>query len=254
MKKIGIIGCGWLGSRIAEKLSGDYQIYATTTSEEKREDLERRGYHPLVVDFNDETYVELLSPWDVIGELDTIIITVPFSSKKENEDEIVKRAERVALWMQGFRGQVFLMSSTGVYPDDAKDFSENDLAAEEVVKEKIIKKAFPQTNILRLGGLMGDDRFLSKYTVSDPGAPANHIHYEDVGSVIEKMIKEQTHSELYNLVAPLHPSKREVISIQKKSPYIPEETVKGKTVSSEKLISELDFNFKFPDPRYFHPG
>jgi pyrroline-5-carboxylate reductase len=53
MKKLGIIGCGWLGNHIAERLSNQYEIFATTTSESKIEELQLKGYHPTLVDFPD---------------------------------------------------------------------------------------------------------------------------------------------------------------------------------------------------------
>jgi nucleoside-diphosphate-sugar epimerase len=252
MKKIGIIGCGWLGSRIAEKLSGQFEIYVTTTSEHKLEQFQKKGFHPMIADFNDAPLIKFLSPWKVISELETVIITVPFSTRKDNEDEVLKRSAHLLSFMQGFHGQVFLMSSTGVYPDIEKDFCEDDLSSDHVNGERVIKNAFPQTNILRLAGLMGDDRLLSKYTVSNLDATVNHIHYADICSVIEKMIERQSHSKLYNLGAPMHPQKGEVISAQKNIPYFSTMEYVGRTISSEKLISELDFDFKFPDPRYFH--
>ncbi|MDH6250327.1 nucleoside-diphosphate-sugar epimerase [Chryseobacterium sp. H1D6B] len=252
MKKIGIIGCGWLGSRIAEKLSGQFEIYVTTTSEHKLEQFQKKGFHPMIADFNDAQSIEFLSPWKAIADLDTVIITVPFSTKKDNEDEVLKRAANLVSFMHGFQGQIFLMSSTGVYPDFEKDFSEDDLSSDHAAGERVIKNAFPKTNILRLAGLMGDDRVLSKYTISNLDVRVNHIHYADICSVIEKMMERQLHSKLYNLAAPMHPQKGEVISAQKNIPYFSKMEYGGRTISSEKLISELDFDFKFPDPRYFH--
>ena len=80
----------------------------------------------------------------------------------------------------------------------------------------------------------------------------NHIHYADICSAFEKMLENKSESKVYNVVAPIHPSKEEVINSQKGLPYSGERTTNGRTISPEKLIQELGFEFEYPDPRYFH--
>ena len=53
MQNLGIIGFGWLGSRIAKRLSNRYKIFATTTTPAKAQDLNAKGYHPTLVSFPD---------------------------------------------------------------------------------------------------------------------------------------------------------------------------------------------------------
>lgn len=67
------------------------------------------------------------------------------------------------------------------------------------------------------------------------------------------MIQKNINGALYNVVAPLHPTKREVIAAQnnlllKDITYHDKERI----ISSEKLISELNFTFTYPDPVTFH--
>ncbi|MNY80925.1 hypothetical protein D3C86_2222160 [compost metagenome] len=57
---------------------------------------------------------------------------------------------------------------------------------------------------------------------------------------------------MYNVVAPIHPNKEEVINAQKDLPYSGERIEIGRTISPNKLIEELNFEFQYPDPRYFH--
>ena len=151
-----------------------------------------------------------------------------------------------------YKGQLFLMSSTGVYPETEKEFTEDDQPAENVPSESFITSRFPQANILRLAGLMGDQRLLKNYNISGLDLLVNHIHYADICSVVEKMLDNQSQSKVYNVVAPVHPNKEEVINAQKDLPYAGERTNKGRTISASKLISDLDFEFQYPDPRYFH--
>jgi len=252
MKNIGIIGCGWLGSRIAKTLTEKYTVYVTTTSSHKLQHLNEQGFNPSLMNFGKDDVSEDNTQWAVVKHLDTIIITVPFSGKYEHSDELEDKVNRLYSFIGNFQGQMFLMSSTGVYPDIEKEFSENDLSPENVLGEHLVRSKFPQVNILRLAGLMGDDRFLSKYKVSNLQSPVNHIHYADVSLIIKKMIERKSSAKLYNVAAPLHPTKAEVIHNQKGTQYPHESRGNGRIISSQRLISDLDFVFTYPDPKFFH--
>ncbi|AZA55290.1 NAD(P)-binding domain-containing protein [Chryseobacterium sp. G0201] len=251
MKKIGIIGCGWLGGHIAERLSGQYEIFATTTSESKIQDFTSKGYHTTLVDFPDHIS-ETMTEWEVAPQLDAVIITVPFSGVRGAQISMKERQDNLLTFLGDYKGQLYLMSSTGVYPETEKDFKEDDRSADEVPSEGFLKEKFPQVNILRLAGLMGDQRLLKNYNISNLDLLVNHIHYADICSVVEKMLYRQSQSKVYNVVAPVHPNKEEIINAQKGLPYSGERTTKGRTISPSKLIAELDFEFEYPDPRYFH--
>ncbi|MFL9835240.1 Rossmann-fold NAD(P)-binding domain-containing protein [Chryseobacterium terrae] len=251
MKKLGIIGCGWLGNHIAESLSDRYEIFATTTSESKIEELRSKGYHPTLIDFPDHLS-EKIEVWNVLSQLDVVIITVPFSGIRGAQISMKEKQNNLLKFLGDYKGQLFLMSSTEVYPQIDKDFSEDDQPAENVESENFILKKFPNANILRLAGLMGDQRLLKNYNISDLDLLVNHIHYADICLVIEKMIDNHSESKVYNIVAPIHPNKEEVINAQKDLPYSGERTNVGRTISPAKLIEELSFDFQYPDPRYFH--
>jgi len=251
MKKIGIIGCGWLGSHIAERLSGQYEIFVTTTSPSKIEGLTSKGYHTTLVDFPNDLS-ETMTEWKVAPQLDAVIITVPFAGVRGAEIPLQEKAQNLLTFLGDYKGQLFLMSSTGVYPETEKEFTEDDRSADEVPSESVIKSIFPHVNILRLAGLMGDQRLLKNYNISNLDLLVNHIHYADICSVVEKMLNNQSQSKVYNVVAPVHPNKEEIINAQKDLPYSGKRTTKGRTISPSKLISELDFEFEYPDPRYFH--
>lgn len=145
-----------------------------------------------------------------------------------------------------------MTSSIGVYPELEKEFTEEDQPVENVESEYFLQSRFPDTNILRLSGLMGGQRLLKNYNISNLDQLVNHIHYADICSVVEKMLDQQSKGKVYNLAAPVHPNKEEIINAQNDLPYSGERTEKGRLISSAKLIAELDFEFQYPDPRYFH--
>ncbi|MFY1045697.1 NAD(P)-binding domain-containing protein [Chryseobacterium sp. GP-SGM7] len=251
MKKIGIIGCGWLGNHIAERLSNQYEIFATSTTESKIEDLRSKGYHTTLVSFHNELNPEMRE-WEAAKELNAIIISMPFSGIRGVQIPMNDKRQNLLNFLGDFKGQLFLTSSTGVYPETEQEFTEDDQPAKGVESENFILDKFPQTNILRLGGLMGDQRLLKNYNISNLDQLVNHIHYADICSVIQKMLDKKSESEVYNIVAPIHPNKEEVINAQKNLHYEGTRTAVGRTISSAKLIEKLNFEFQYPDPRYFH--
>lgn len=251
MKKLGIIGCGWLGNHIAERLSDRYEIFPTTTSESKIEEFKSKGYFPTLISFSDENS-ESINEWEAANELDAIIISIPFSGIRGKQVSMKTRQENVLKFLGDYKGQLFLTSSTGVYPETEKEFTEEDQPVENVESEYFLQNRFPDANILRLSGLMGGQRLLKNYNISNLDQLVNHIHYADICSVIEKMLDQQSEGKVYNLAAPVHPNKEEIINAQNNLPYSGERTEKGRLISSAKLIAELNFEFQYPDPRYFH--
>lgn len=254
MKKIGIIGYGWLSERISAIISEHYEIFATTTTEEKAERLNAENLHTEVVCFPDYQLIEPYPKWSVLENLDVLIITIPISGKSCCVSSLYNRIQNLSLFIGDFKGQMFLMSSTGVYPDMEKEFTEEEVPVEKVSGERMVRNKYPQVNILRLGGLMGDNRLLKNYNVGNLDFAVNHIHYKDIAGILLKMIENKTEKTLYNVTAPLHPSKAQVINTQKNIITDREEEIeiKGKKVSSLKLVSELGYVFQYPDPRTFH--
>ncbi len=252
MKNIGIIGYGWLGERIASSLSGKYSISATTTTDKKRDDINSKGIHAVLASFPDYQLTEPYSRWSEIKDMDVLIITIPVSEKSCCVSSLYNRIQNLSAFIGDFKGQMFLMSSTGVYPDLPKEFTEEDMPLEKVSGERMLRNKYPQLNILRLGGLMGDNRLLKNYNVSNPDHAVNHIHYIDISGIISEMIEQNTESKLYNVTAPIHPAKSQVINAQKNIPDDEEFEVKGKKVMSSKLVSELHYTFQYPDPKTFH--
>lgn len=257
MEKIGIIGCGWLGLHLAKHLSRQYKIYGTTTSEEKCSQLEKLGFESDVHAFSDVEIERDAKPWKILQDLDAVIITIPFPKNTEFE-RLRNRFENVIHFIKNFDKPIFLMSSIGIYPQIDEEINETNVLEEYLNKnilgvETLMKNEFPQINILRLAGLMCDSRVFSNYKISNPEQIVNHVHYEDICLIIKKMISRKMISKTYNVVAPQHPTKQEVIDFQKygkEKNHITDQN-KGRKIVSSILETELDYQFLHPDPKKF---
>ncbi|BAP31327.1 uncharacterized protein CHSO_2290 [Chryseobacterium sp. StRB126] len=254
MKKVGIIGYGWLGARITESISDQYEIYTTTTTVEKADELNTKGIYAVVANFPDYQLTEPYPKWQAMENLDVLIVTIPISEKSCCVSSLYNRIQNLSSFIGDFKGQLFLMSSTGVYPDISKELSEEDIPVEKVSGERMVRNKYPQVNILRLGGLMGGNRLLKNYNIANLDFAVNHIHYKDIAGILLKMIENGTKTGLYNVTAPIHPAKFQVLNAQKNIAENREEEteIKGKIILSSKLISELGYVFEYPDPRFFH--
>lgn len=245
MKKGLIIGKGWLGSKIEKKLN---QSFSFTTTKRKSD-----AENCLEIDFDQAINSSINS-----DDYDFIIITIPFG-KRNSEEELMNRFTHLISFLNHYNKQLTLISSTGIYPEieaiiDENYFSDAELIEPYISIENLMKNNFPQLNILRLGGLMGDDRYLSKYinfSNHNLDTVANHIHYKDVIKVINQIIENNISSSIFNVVAPIHPTKLEILDVEINNKQQSAEDRKGKTISSEKLINKLNYDFIYPNPIYF---
>jgi len=245
MKKGLIIGKGWLGGRLENVLSNKYNLTTTKRNADK----------PNCISIN---FDQVIDKSISTNEYEFIVITIPFGNRQSME-QLDFRFTQLIQFIGNFNKQILLISSTGIYPDKEdviyeSTFSDNELNQSYQLIENKLKITYPQLIILRLGGLMGDNRYLSNYIKLDKpnlDVVANHIHYQDVCIIIDTIIEMNFKGKVYNAVAPKHPTKEEILEYQINQKLIKSDIEKGKIISSEKLINELNYQFTFPNPLYF---
>lgn len=256
--KILILGCGWVGEEVAKYyIERGFEVYATCTSVEKKEYLTSLGLLVSVVNFDSDSSISGFPK-----AFDLVLNSIPASSKNSIE-EVATRFENVQQYLNSisFQKQIYL-SSIGIYPDQdgvfTEDYTEN-LNERLLVAEQQIKG--DKTYIYRLGGLFGKNRIFAKYFVNrvcTTGAqPANFIHVDDVVSLIVKGFEVQLKDIIYNLVAPEHPIKKEVIiaaaikyGFDLPSSFQAENSFQ-KIVNGGRIIRELNYTFIYSSPLNF---
>ncbi len=256
--RILILGCGWVGEEVAKYYieKGDV-VFATCTSIEKSDYLKSLGCKVAVVNYDDSNTVE-----EFPKDFDYVLNSIPASSKN-TVAEISNRFQNVRDYLTHihYKKHIYL-SSIGIYPDIDFTFDEAYAGETNERLEAAEQKAhLRHTHIYRLGGLFGKNRIFAKYfqnRICTTGHhPANFVHVDDVVALIIKGFENDLKSYIYNIVAPEHPSKKEVIlaSAEKYGLELPSgfeaQDSFQKIVDSSKISIELDYKYIYPSPLDF---
>ena len=235
--KISIIGCGWLGKPLAKSLSKEHQILCYSRKETSDASL-NYIYKP---DASSDFY-----------KSEIIIIAI---NTKDNYIDTLKTIATNA----SKASTIIMMSSISVYREFDKEVDENTIITKVGLQkeaEKLIQGLKKNLIILRLGGLMGDNRISGKWksasTFSD--GYVNYVHKDDVIAIVKKLIQTDIQNGIYNVVAPLYPLRSQVH--QKNSQRFgfklgAFEEFTNRKVLSIKIIKELEYLFIHPNPLNF---
>lgn len=266
MKNISILGCGWLGLPLAKSLlEKGFSVKGSTTSLEKISLLEQTGILTFKI-FLDENEIH----GDIESFLENseiLIIDIPPKLRGNSKENFVDKIKNLIPFIENAKVEkVLFVSSTSVYADDNLSVNETTKpqpdteSGKQLLETEMIlqnNKNF-KTTIVRFGGLIGGNRhpvyFLSgKQNLENPEASINLIHQTDCIGILESIIDKDCFGEIFNAVAPFHPSRKDYYT-QKATEFglaIPEfDTAKssvGKTINSIKVESVLNYTFQQPN-------
>lgn len=268
-KQISLLGCGWLGFPLAQKLiENGFKIKGSTTSESKLEILESNQIQAFLIDLledkiNGETE-EFLSNSEIL------IIDIPPKLRGLVKENFVRKIKNLIPFIEKSTiEKVIFISSTSVYGDtdsistltEESELQPNTESGKQLAEvENILRNNTNfQSIIIRFGGLIGTDRnavkmLTGKTNIANPEAPINLIHQEDcIGILLEIMKQVQNDkmwNETYNAVSSYHPTRKiyyteKALSLNLPIPVFNETEISiGKIISSKKLEKTLGYNFK----------
>ena len=274
MKQISILGCGWLGFPLAKSLlEKGFSINGSTTSVEKIAVLEKAGIHPFLVSLSAVEVLEetKISIENFLKNSEILIIDIPPKLRGDSNENFVAKIQNIIPFIEKSSVEkVIFVSSTSVYSDDNSIITEETKPNPDTESGKQLLEAEHllqsnsnfQTTILRFGGLIGDDRHPIKFLagrkdIENPEGPINLIHQIDCIGIIEEILKQVQNdksSEIFNVVAPFHPTRKEYYTQKAIELILPlpefdeSKTSIGKTILSNKVESIL--NYKFEINRY----
>lgn len=265
MNNIKILGCGWLGLPLASHfVSKGNKVSGSTSTVEKMNTLNEHSINAYLLDLPEKIYVDFFE-----GE-GIIIINIPPQSRTQGED-FHKRCIQAILPFIKAHHQVIYVSATSVYPDNDEEITEETPVDRDSKRAKALwqvedllrDKLNDRLCILRCGGLLGYDRIPGKYSsgkeVDTGEEKVNYIHRDDVLHIIELLIEQQAWGKTFNVVAPKHPSKKEVYlknadkhNFEKPVFIDKAEQLTKRYISGNKLEEFLDYSFIYPDPLDFY--
>lgn len=250
-KKIGIIGLGWVGIPLAEKIeSMGGEVIGTSTSIKKDPRLQKVHQYEFKLSEN--------SPLpDAFKLCDHIVITIP-PSADQFEKGLISILESIK------DIHVTFLSSTGVYGSNAGKFDEKSpLEPDRESTKKIVSienkiaALFPtNSSIFRLAGLIGPGRnpakfFQKKGVIPSPNLNINIVHLSDVIASIIFILQQNSIPKIINVVSPFHPQKGEFYTQMAKIYDYPI-PLKGEGKEERRIIlssclDELGYDFKIKD-------
>lgn len=278
MKKISILGCGWLGLPLAKSLlKKGFSVKGSTTSTEKIAVLEAAGIEPFQLEVSETKIIGAITMF--IENSEILIINIPPKLRGNSAENFVAKIQNLLPFIANSSvKKVVFISSTSVYEDQPWSdenpiiYDENSLpnAQSESGKQLLETEQFLQNNknfqttVIRFGGLIGEDRhpirFLAgRKNIENPDAPINLIHQLDCIGIIELIIKKglrqaqsdrELKTETFNAVAPFHPTRKDyytqkAIALNLALPEFEQSKPSvGKIISSEKVESVLEYKFK----------
>ena len=249
MKKITILGAGWLGFELANQLKNKFQITISLKNEEKLLDYKEIGFNSYILNEYNFSYLDDL--------LDTDYLFINYPPSKFNNYlgflEKIYNHNKI-----NYIDKIIFISSTSIYPNSEGIFNENDF-----IKTPSNKLVFDVENLVlnktdivfRVSALLGENRIagrrLSNKVVNFPKSKINFVHRNDVINATIFAIENDLNG-IFNLASKQHPTKEELYSFNaekygfNKPIFIDNESFVDRIIDGSK-IEKLGFIYKYSD-------
>jgi nucleoside-diphosphate-sugar epimerase len=267
---VSVLGCGWLGEPLGVHLVGKkMKVKGSTTKSPKLRVIDDDGIEP---------YLIRLGPDRIEGDIaaflesDILVLNFPPNGNSNTVEEVFPKTVRriiEAVKASPLRKIIFV-SSTSVYGDQHGEPVDEDAelkperpSGRALVEVETMMMDEPELDvtILRMGGLVGGVRkpylfLVGRSDLNGGEMPVNLVHQSDAIDAITAVIEQEAWGEVFNVVADLHPSRREYYTYaatqNNMTPprFLPDQEPSGKSVSNDKIKRKLGFEFAYSDP--FH--
>ena len=251
---VAIVGMGWLGKPLAISLmKSGYNVYAATRNIHKAKEFKDLGLISFQISYDTDS-VEINLAKEDLEQIKHLIICIPpsgFSNYAETLGSIVSYFNPET--------KIIFTSSTGVYEEINGEVTEDSNKTKDhpvfLAEQKLRELAGDRLTIIRLAGLIGDNRhpvkyFIQKNLIPNSNAPVNLVCQKDVIRAIELILEKQLFSKTYNIVNPSHPPKKDYyLNAAKALSNANPETefgAGGKLVLGTKFEEESGFKYNFP--------
>lgn len=226
-----VIGCGYLGRRVAAAwLQAGHEVFALTRSTANAGELSRLGIRPVIGDICEPATLA------VLPDADTVLFAVGYdrAAGRPQHEVYVDGLRNVLDRMAPRCGRFVYISSSSVYGQASGEWVDETSVCEPVqpggqyclAAEALLHECFPSpnplatkrpsANVLRLSGIYGPGRLLSRIESLHAGEPftgrgdawLNLIHVADAASAVVACEQRSQPGETY-LISDDRPIRRE---------------------------------------------
>lgn len=269
--KVAIVGCGYVGTRVAKNLhtKSNYTVTATTTTPQRVSELEGVAHRVAVLEGNDKNAMAA-----VLQEQDAVMLCVGARNPNTYRESYLDTAKTLVSVLKEIPAvkQLIYTGTYSVYGDRQGELVNEDSSVApanangEILAETervLLAASSPnlQVCILRLGGIYGPERELVKIFrgwagTTRPGAgedATNWVHADDVAGGLIFALENRLQG-IYNLVGDVSLSSRELLDRVFENNNLPK-AIWNKSVPSNRPYNAKVSNQKIKDAGYqfVHP-
>ncbi|MBP2700661.1 SDR family oxidoreductase [Photobacterium lucens] len=266
--QVAICGCGWLGLPLAKALyKQGCNVYGTKTTLVDAKLLAQWGINGFQMQLPLESceQIEYLAP---LLASDVMVINIAAGrhaiDKEQHYQNVMSLSH--AAENAGCKRIIFI-STTSVYDGRQGKVVETDdvmpITSSALVHVKIEQALREQwgekLTILRLSGLIGDDRHPVKFLagrqgIKDGNSPVNLIHLDDCIAAICRLIEKKAEMPVLHLAAGFHPSRHDYYTQMAKQRSLPlpqfemdNSDNNGKVIDASATLAWLGISLKYND-------
>lgn len=268
MKKVAIVGLGWLGMPLALSLRArGWHVTGSKTTQDGVEAARMCGIEGYPLRLEPQLICEA-EDLDAMMNVDALVITLPARRTGPGEDFYLQAVQEIVdTALSRHIPRIIFTSSTSVYGNTEGTMKENSPRNPQTASGRVLKEledwlhALPGTSvdILRLAGLVGPSRhpgrFFAGKSAPDGQHGVNLVHLQDVIAAIELLLQAPKGGHIYNICAPTHPARSTFYPLMARQlglapPVFGEakDGSKGKIVDGNRICHELGFEYQYPDP------
>jgi nucleoside-diphosphate-sugar epimerase len=217
MKKVSILGCGWVGKPLADLLCVEYEVHCLAHDIEVND---KKGFY----------------------HCDTLLIALP---PKEHYLDVLKET----LCRLHASTQVILLSSISFYDGKPLVVQAESLVA-TMHQSSVVLRLGGLMGYDRIAGKYSAGK------VVDADCKTNYVHRDDVIAIIERVIHLNVTNEVFDVVAPVQSTKKQIFNQNAQKfgfmdTIFLEHTETAKTLTPNALCSRLQYRFLKEDVREF---
>ncbi|WP_058914180.1 SDR family oxidoreductase [Entomohabitans teleogrylli] len=268
MKKVAIVGTGWLGMPLALALMArGWQVTGSKTTLDGVEAARMCGVESYLLQLQPELVCDS-DDLDALLNVDALVITLPARRSGEGDNFYLQAVQEIVdSALAHHIPRIVFTSSTSVYGEEGGMMKEHSPLRPQSQCGRVLVALehwlhdLPGTSvdIVRLAGLVGPNRHPGRFFAGKKASGGNHgvnlVHLEDVVAAISLLLQAPKGGHLYNLCAPGHPTKAQFYPQMSRSLGLPEPVFsdapggrKGKIIDGSRICNELGFEYQYPDP------